>query len=71
MEDFSKSRRGTKFFDFDLPKIAEQLERIASHLEKKNQIEEKRLILEQKKFLRENKQPNFLDNLNSEDFKSE
>jgi len=35
MEDFSKSRRGTKFFDFDLPKIAEQLERIASHLEKK------------------------------------
>lgn len=59
MEDFAKTRRGTKFFDLDLPKIASQLERIAEQLERKNQIEEKRLVLEQKKFLRENKQPNF------------
>jgi hypothetical protein len=59
MEDFAKTRRGTKFFDFDLPKIASQLERIAEQLERKNQIEEKRLVLEQKKFLKENKLPNF------------
>ena len=60
MEEFSKSRRGSKFFDFDLPKIAAQLERIAEQLEKKNQIEEKRLVLEQKKYLKEYRLPNFL-----------
>lgn len=53
MEEFSKTRRGQKFFDLDLPKISSQLERIADALEKKNIIEEKRLILEKKKIKKE------------------
>jgi hypothetical protein len=73
MDDFSKTRRGTKFFDLDLPKIASQLERIAESLEKKNLIEEKRLLLEQRKFIKENRsnevtekeEPKLGDNLSS------
>ena len=56
MDDFSRTRRGTKFFDLDLPRIASQLERIAEAMERKNLIEEKRLLLEQKKYIKENKQ---------------
>ena len=48
MDDFFKSRRGSKFFDLDLPNIASQLERIAEAMERKNMIEEKRLLLEQR-----------------------
>jgi hypothetical protein len=61
MDDFFKTRRGTKFFDMDLPKLASQLERIAEALEKKNIIEEKRLVLEHKKFIKENKNNNDLE----------
>jgi hypothetical protein len=55
MEDFAKTRRGSKFFDMDLPKIASMLERIAVGLEEKNKLEEKKLMLEQKKWLKENR----------------
>jgi hypothetical protein len=55
MDDFSRTRRGSKFFDADLPKIASQLERIAEAMERKNLIEEKRLLLEQKKWAKEKK----------------
>lgn len=48
MEDFAKSRRGMEFFDYNLPKIAAQLERIAIAMERKNSIEEKRLLIEQR-----------------------
>ena len=51
--DFHSTRRGSKFYDFDIPKLTEQLERIANALEGKNKIEEKRLVLEQKKLLKE------------------
>ena len=71
MDNFANTRRGSRFFDMDLPKIASQLERIAEALETQNKIEEKKLLFEQKKFLRENKQPTFLDDLKPEDFKSE
>jgi hypothetical protein len=54
MEDFAKSRRGTEFFDYNLPKIASQLERIADAMERKNSIEEKRLLMEQKQYRKEN-----------------
>ncbi len=54
MEDFAKSRRGMEFFDFNLPKIASQLERIANAMERKNSIEEKRLLMEQKQYRKEN-----------------
>jgi hypothetical protein len=56
MEEFARTRRGSKFFDADLPKIASMLERIAIGLEEKNKIEEKKLILEQKKWLKENRE---------------
>lgn len=54
MDEFSRTRRGQKLFDFDLPNIAEQLQRIAAALEKKNLIEERRLMLEKKKFISDN-----------------
>ena len=53
--NFHSTRRGSKFYDFDIPKLTEQLERIANALEGKNKIEEKRLVLEQKKLLKESK----------------
>jgi hypothetical protein len=53
--EFNATRRGSKFYDFDIPKLADQLERIANALENKNKIEEKRLVLEHKKLLKENK----------------
>ena len=53
MEDFSKSRRGMEFFDYNLPKIAAQLERIAIAMERKNSIEEKRLVMEQRQLRRD------------------
>jgi hypothetical protein len=54
MDDFAKSRRGAEFFDYNLPKIASQLERIANAMERKNAIEEKRLLIEQKQFRKDN-----------------
>jgi hypothetical protein len=54
MDDFLKSRRGAEFFDYNLPKIASQLERIANAMERKNAIEEKRLLMEQKQFRKDN-----------------
>jgi hypothetical protein len=54
MEDFAKSRRGAEFFDYNLPKIASQLERIANAMERKNAIEEKRLLMEQKQYRKDN-----------------
>ena len=53
--EFPSTRRGAKFYDFDIPKLTDQLERIANALESKNKIEEKRLVLEQKKLLKESK----------------
>lgn len=53
--DFHTTRRGSKFYDLDVPKLAEQLERIANALEKQNAIEEKKLVLEQKKLIKESK----------------
>jgi len=64
MEDFSRTRRGSKFFEMDIPKIAEQLERIASQMERKNRIEEKRLLLERAKYYKDNK---IIDEDNKED----
>lgn len=70
MEDFARTRRGSKFFELDIPKIAEQLERIAAQMERKNRIEEKRLILEQRKYNKENKiiDESDINDLDSGDF---
>ena len=55
MEEFSKSRRGQKYFDVDLPKVAAQLERIANGIESQNKLEEQRQIFEKQKLLWEKK----------------
>lgn len=67
MEDFAKSRRGAEFFDYNLPKIAAQLERIANSMERKNAIEEKRLLMEQKQYRKENLSENARTAGSSED----
>jgi len=39
---------GRKFYDADVPKLVNVLERIAVQLEKKNKLEEKKFILEER-----------------------
>jgi hypothetical protein len=53
MLDFSKTRQGKKFFDFDIPRLTEAMDRLANALTESNRIEEKKLILEQKRYLNE------------------
>ncbi len=56
MDDFARTRRGTKFFDADIPKLVQMLERVSIALEESNKLEEKKLLLEHKKWLKENRQ---------------
>ena len=68
MEEFAKSRRGQKYFDVDLPKVASQLERIANAIESQNKLEEQRQVFEKQRmqwdkkvWLSENNKPNFIE----------
>jgi hypothetical protein len=68
MEEFAKTRRGQKYFDVDLPKVAMQLERIANAIESQNKLEEQRQLFEKQKmqwekkvWLSENNKPNFIE----------
>ena len=67
MEQFAKSRQGKKFFDFDLPRIAEAMEKLASAINESNKIEEKKLLIEQKRFLNEKRENNAGITRSSED----
>jgi hypothetical protein len=53
MEEFAKSRNGKKFFEFDIPRLAQAMEKLAEALVQSNKIEEKKLVLEQKRVLNE------------------
>ena len=55
MLEFSKTRQGKKFLDFDIPRLTEAMEKLATAINEKNKIEEKKLLLEQKRFLNEKK----------------
>lgn len=67
MENFARSRRGSKFFELDIPKIAEQLERIANQMERKNRLEEKRILIEHKRYLKGYKNLEELDEFKKDD----
>ncbi len=53
MEEFSKTRQGKKFMEYDIPKLTEAMEKLAEVLLQHNKIEEKKLVLEQKRYLTE------------------
>jgi hypothetical protein len=53
MEEFSKTRNGKKFFEFDIPRLAEAMENLANAITESNKIEEKKLLIEQKRYLNE------------------
>jgi hypothetical protein len=48
MSEFFRTGMGRKFYDADVPKLVNVLERIAVQLEKKNKLEEKKFILEER-----------------------
>ena len=54
--EFAKSRTGKKFLEFDVPRLAEAMEKLATAITESNKIEEKKLVLEQKRFLNERKE---------------
>ena len=53
MEEFSKSRIGKKFLEFDIPRLTEAMEKLANAMVESNKLEEKKLLLEHKKFINE------------------
>lgn len=53
MEDFAKTRNGKKFFENDIPKLVDSIQKLTSAIFESNKIEEKKLLLEQKRFLLE------------------
>jgi hypothetical protein len=53
--EFAKSRTGKKFLEFDVPRLAEAMEKLATAITESNKIEEKKLVLEQKRYLNERK----------------
>ena len=53
--EFAKSRIGKKLLEFDVPRLAEAIEKLATVMAESNKIEEKKLVLEQKRYLNERK----------------
>jgi hypothetical protein len=53
--EFAKSRVGKKFLEFDVPRLAEAMEKLATAINESNKIEEKKLLIEQKRYLNERK----------------
>jgi hypothetical protein len=48
MNEFYKTAMGRKFYETDVPKLINVLEKIASKLDESNKLEEKRFKLEEK-----------------------
>ena len=48
MNEFYKTAMGRKFYETDVPKLINVLEKIASKLDESNRLEEKRFKLEEK-----------------------
>jgi len=48
MNDFYKSSMGRKFYETDMPKLINVLEKIASKMDEANRLEERRFKLEEK-----------------------
>ena len=53
--EFAKSRVGKKLLEFDVPRLAEAMEKLATAINESNKIEEKKLLIEQKRYLNETK----------------
>lgn len=53
--EFAKSRVGKKLLEFDIPRLAEAMEKLATAITESNKLEEKKLLIEQKRFLNERK----------------
>jgi hypothetical protein len=53
--EFAKSRVGKKLIEFDIPRLAEAMEKLATAITESNKLEEKKLLIEQKRFLNERK----------------
>jgi|APGre2960657373_1045057.scaffolds.fasta_scaffold72765_2 phosphate uptake regulator len=69
MNDFYRTPMGRKFYDADLPKLIDVLEKLGKHMEESNQLQEKKFKLEEKltrlqiKNLNESNESSKLDNL--------
>ena len=69
MNDFYRTPMGRKFYDADLPKLIDVLEKLGKHMEESIQLQEKKFILEEKltrlqiKNLNESNESSKLDNL--------
>ena len=48
MSDFFRTVMGRKFYEADIPKLTNVLERIANQMEVANKLEEKKMILNEK-----------------------
>jgi len=48
MSEFFRTGMGRKFYEADVPKLVNVLERIATQMERKNKLEEKKFILEER-----------------------
>lgn len=48
MNDFYRTPMGRKFYDADLPKLIDVLEKLGKHMEESNQLQEKKFKLEEK-----------------------
>ena len=69
MNDFYRTPMGRKFYDADLPKLIDVLEKLGKHMEESNQLQEKKFKLEEKltrlqiKNLNESNESSKLDNI--------
>ena len=69
MNDFYRTPMGRKFYDADLPKLIDVLEKLGKLMEESNQLQEKKFKLEEKltrlqiKNLNESNESSKLDNL--------
>ena len=48
MSDFFRTVMGRKFYEADVPKLTNALERIANQMDKANKLEEKKMLLNEK-----------------------
>ena len=48
MSDFFRTVMGRKFYEADIPKLPNALERIANQMEVANKLEEKKMLLNEK-----------------------
>jgi len=48
MSDFFRTVMGRKFYEADIPKLTNALERIANQMEVANKLEEKKMLLNEK-----------------------